>query len=82
VWVASAALLLVFAVRGTAGFVADIGLAKIANEGMVKLRRALFGRMLDVKLDVLRSALERQLGCALGEEGRCLGAAGLGELTR
>jgi len=34
------------------------------------------------ELDVLRSALERQLGCALGQEGRCLGASGPGELPR
>jgi hypothetical protein len=34
------------------------------------------------ELEVLRSALERQLGCALGQEGRCLGASALGELAR
>jgi hypothetical protein len=28
------------------------------------------------ELDVLRSALERQLGCAVGQEGRCVGAFG------
>jgi hypothetical protein len=28
------------------------------------------------ELDVLRSALEQQLGCALGQEGRCVGAFG------
>jgi hypothetical protein len=28
------------------------------------------------ELDVLRSALEQQLGCSVGQEGRCVGAAG------
>ncbi len=28
------------------------------------------------ELDVLRSALEQQLGCAVGQEGRCVGASG------
>jgi subfamily B ATP-binding cassette protein MsbA len=53
-WTIPAALLLLFTVRGVAGFIADIALAKIANEGMLRLRRALFARMLDVRLDVLR----------------------------
>jgi hypothetical protein len=34
------------------------------------------------ELDVLRSALEQQLGCALAQEGRCLGPAALREESR
>ena len=34
------------------------------------------------ELDVLRSALEQQLGCALGQEGRCLGAGTSREESR
>ncbi|MEJ6023162.1 lipid A export permease/ATP-binding protein MsbA [Ramlibacter sp. PS4R-6] len=67
-WLIPAALLLVFAVRGTAGFIADIGLAKIANEGMVKLRRALFSRMLDVRLDVLRGESASSLANSIVHE--------------
>jgi subfamily B ATP-binding cassette protein MsbA len=51
-WLVPAALLLVFGVRGTAGFIADIGLAKIANEGMFSLREALFARLLDARMDL------------------------------
>ncbi len=51
-WMVPAALLLLFAVRGGAGFIADVALAKIANEGMFSLRRALFGRMLDARMDL------------------------------
>ena len=51
-WLVPAALLLVFGVRGSAGFIADIGLAKIANEGMFTLRQALFARLLDARMDL------------------------------
>lgn len=51
-WLVPAALLLVFAVRGLSGFIADVALAKIANEGMFTLRRALFQRLLDARMDL------------------------------
>jgi subfamily B ATP-binding cassette protein MsbA len=51
-WLVPAALLGLFAVRGLAGFVADVALAKIANEGMFALRRALFGRLMDARMDL------------------------------
>jgi subfamily B ATP-binding cassette protein MsbA len=51
-WLVPAALLLVFGIRGSAGFVADVALAKIANEGMFSLRQALFGRLLDARMDL------------------------------
>lgn len=51
-WWVPAALLLVFGIRGTAGFIADIALAKIANEGMLSVRRALFARLLDARMDL------------------------------
>jgi ATP-binding cassette, subfamily B, bacterial MsbA len=51
-WLVPAALLLLFGIRGTAGFIADVALAKIANEGMYSLRQALFGRLLDARMDL------------------------------
>ncbi|NML45770.1 lipid A export permease/ATP-binding protein MsbA [Ramlibacter sp. G-1-2-2] len=51
-WLVPAALLGLFAIRGSAGFLADIALAKIANEGMFALRSALFGRLLDARMDL------------------------------
>jgi subfamily B ATP-binding cassette protein MsbA len=51
-WLVPLALLLVFGIRGIAGFTADIALAKIANEGMFALRQALFGRLLDARMDL------------------------------
>ncbi|HEX2545566.1 MAG TPA: lipid A export permease/ATP-binding protein MsbA [Ramlibacter sp.] len=51
-WLVPAALLLLFGIRGSAGFIADIALAKIANEGMFALRQALFARLLDARMDL------------------------------
>ncbi|MDB5856598.1 MAG: putative type multidrug transport system, ATP-binding and permease component [Ramlibacter sp.] len=51
-WLVPAALLLLFGIRGSAGFIADVALAKIANEGMFSLRRALFARLLDARMDL------------------------------
>src|SRR3954465_1028846 len=51
-WLVPAALLLLFGVRGVSGFIADVALAKIANEGMFTLRQALFARLVDARMDL------------------------------
>jgi len=51
-WMVPAVLLLLFGIRGASGFIADVALAKIANEGMFALRQALFGRLLDARMDL------------------------------
>lgn len=51
-WAVPVALLGLMAIRGVASFITDVGLAKIANEGMFNLRRALFGRLLDARMDL------------------------------
>jgi subfamily B ATP-binding cassette protein MsbA len=45
-WFVPAAVLLLFAVRGMAQFISQYALSRIANEGMQKLRRVLFERLL------------------------------------
>ena len=67
-WLVPAALLLMFAIRGGAGFIADVTLAKIANEGMFMLRRALFARMLDARLDLFRSESASSLSNSIVHE--------------
>ncbi|KWT65695.1 MULTISPECIES: lipid A export permease/ATP-binding protein MsbA [unclassified Variovorax] len=49
-WVIPAAVILLFAVRGLAQFVSQYALARIANEGMQRLRRVLFERLLAAEL--------------------------------
>ncbi|RYY63828.1 MAG: lipid ABC transporter permease/ATP-binding protein, partial [Comamonadaceae bacterium] len=51
-WMVPAALLGVFAVRGIAGFLADIALARIAQDGLLKLRMAMFARLQDAQLSL------------------------------
>ncbi|MDE2606400.1 MAG: lipid A export permease/ATP-binding protein MsbA [Burkholderiales bacterium] len=67
-WLVPAALMLLFAIRGMAGFIADIALAKIANEAMFTLRRALFGRLLDARLDLFRSESASSLSNSIVHE--------------
>ena len=49
-WMVPAALLLLFAVRGLAGFVADFALARITQDGLLALRKDMFARLLDARL--------------------------------
>ncbi len=49
-WVVPAALLGLFGLRGLTGFLAQLALAKVANGGMLALRRALFARLLDADM--------------------------------
>jgi subfamily B ATP-binding cassette protein MsbA len=53
-WMIPASLLLLFAVRGTAGFLADLALAKITHDGLLLLRRDMFARLLDARLSLFR----------------------------
>ena len=48
-WAIPVALVVLFAVRGAAGFVVDYTLAWAANHASVKLRSRLFGRLLDAE---------------------------------
>lgn len=49
-WMVPVAILGVFLVRGVAQFVAQYALARIANEGMLALRQALFDRVLAAEM--------------------------------
>ncbi|HEY1230952.1 MAG TPA: lipid ABC transporter permease/ATP-binding protein, partial [Ramlibacter sp.] len=51
-WLVPLSLLLLFAVRGTAGFIADLALARITQDGLVALRNAMFSRILDARLSL------------------------------
>ena len=53
-WMVPASLLLLFAVRGSAGFLADLALAKITQDGLLSLRQDMFARLLDARLSLFR----------------------------
>src|SRR6478609_3022209 len=67
-WLVPVALLGLFGIRGLSGFVADVALAKIANEGMFALRRALFGRLLDTRMDLFARETASSMSNAIVQE--------------
>ncbi|MBC5764515.1 lipid A export permease/ATP-binding protein MsbA [Ramlibacter sp. GTP1] len=67
-WLVPAFLLLLFGIRGLSGFIADVALAKIANEGMVQVRRALFGRLLDARMEMFAKESASSLSNSIVQE--------------
>ncbi len=53
-WLVPGSLLLLFAVRGLAGFIADLALARITQDGLARLRGDMFARVLDARLSLFR----------------------------
>ena len=49
-WLVPFALMLLFTLRGLAGFLAQFALAKVTNDGLLQLRKAMFGKLLSAKL--------------------------------
>ena len=52
IWTVPAALLLLFAVRGLAGYVSQIGLTKITNDGLLSMRKDMFNKILVARLQL------------------------------
>ena len=52
IWIVPFALILLFGVRGLAGFSAQIALAKVTNRGLLLMRKAMFDKLLDARLSL------------------------------
>lgn len=52
IWVIPVALILLFGIRGLAGFLAQLALAKVTNRGLLILRQAMFDKLLDARLSL------------------------------
>ena len=52
IWLVTLALMLLFTVRGLSGFLAQFALAKVTNDGLLRLRTAMFGKLLSARLVV------------------------------
>lgn len=65
IWVVPVALILLFGVRGLAGFVAQLALAKVTNRGLLALRRAMFRKLLDARLSLFSKQSSSSLGNTL-----------------
>ncbi|WP_370868848.1 lipid A export permease/ATP-binding protein MsbA [Polaromonas sp.] len=48
-WLVPFALMLLFTLRGLSGFLAQFALAKVTNDGLLKLRKAMFGKLLTAR---------------------------------
>lgn len=51
-WLVPMALMLLFTIRGASGFIAQFAVAKVTNEGLLRLRRAMFGKLLTAHLSL------------------------------
>ena len=49
-WLVPLTLMLLFIIRGLSGFLAQFALAKVTNDGLLKLRKAMFGKLLSSQL--------------------------------
>ena len=50
IWLVPLALMLLFTIRGLSGFLAQFALAKVTNDGLLRLRTAMFGKLLRARL--------------------------------
>lgn len=55
VWIVPSALILLFGVRGMAGFVAQVALSSFTQEGLLNFRHSMFSKMLRAKLSLFAS---------------------------
>ena len=53
-WLIPLALTLLFTVRGLSGFLAQFALAKVTNDGLLELRKAMFGKLLTARLTLFQ----------------------------
>ncbi|GBU14984.1 lipid A export ATP-binding/permease protein MsbA [Polaromonas sp.] len=49
-WMVPATLMLLFTIRGLSGFLAQLALAKVTNDGLLELRKAMFDKLLSARL--------------------------------
>ncbi|MHB1201246.1 MAG: lipid A export permease/ATP-binding protein MsbA [Polaromonas sp.] len=52
IWLVPLALMLLFTVRGLSGFLAQFALAKVTNDGLLRLRTAMFDKLLSARLSL------------------------------
>lgn len=51
-WLVPLALMLLFTIRGASGFIAQFAVAKVTNEGLLRLRKAMFDKLLTAHLSL------------------------------
>ena len=54
-WLVPLSLMLLFTIRGLSGFIAQVALAKVTNDGLQAMRTAMFGKLLSARLSLFSS---------------------------
>jgi ATP-binding cassette, subfamily B, bacterial MsbA len=61
VWIIPVTLITLFGVRGIAGFVAEMAVTKVTSKGLMKLRQAMFAKVLDAKFGLFADQTSSEL---------------------
>lgn len=61
VWIIPVTLIALFGVRGIAGFVAELAVTKVTSKGLMKLRQAMFSKVLDAKFELFAEQTSSEL---------------------
>jgi ATP-binding cassette, subfamily B, bacterial MsbA len=61
IWIIPVTLIALFGVRGIAGFVAELAVAKVTSKGLMKLRQAMFSKVLDAKFNLFADQTSSEL---------------------
>ena len=61
VWIIPVTLIALFGVRGIAGFVAELAVTKVTSKGLMKLRQAMFTKVLDAKFELFTDQTSSEL---------------------
>ncbi len=61
VWIIPVTLIALFGVRGIAGFVAELAVTKVTSKGLMKLREAMFSKVLDAKFELFTDQTSSEL---------------------
>ncbi len=61
VWIIPVTLIALFGVRGIAGFVAEMAVTKVTSKGLMRLRQAMFSKVLDAKFGLFADKTSSEL---------------------
>jgi ATP-binding cassette, subfamily B, bacterial MsbA len=60
-WIIPVTLIALFGVRGIAGFVAELAVTSVTSKGLMKLRQAMFSKLLDAKFNLFADQTSSEL---------------------
>jgi ATP-binding cassette, subfamily B, bacterial MsbA len=61
IWIIPVTLIALFGVRGVAGFIAELAVTRVTSKGLMKLRQAMFAKILDAKFELFADQTSSEL---------------------